>query len=101
MWRWIAVPGAVFVVVIACSAVAYAQAKPACDAEGRGVTPEKVEGMGVHIDHDQNKVSVREADNKVHDFQASKETLADLKVGDRIEANLKEAPKCPYRRPCR
>jgi hypothetical protein len=49
----------------------------------------------VYIDHAQNRLSVREADNKVHDFQASKETLEDLKVGDRIEANLKEAPKCP------
>jgi hypothetical protein len=31
----------------------------------------------------------------VHEFQASKETLQDFKVGDRIEANLREAPKCP------
>jgi hypothetical protein len=30
-----------------------------------------------------------------HEFQASKETLQDLKVGDRIDANLREAPKCP------
>jgi anti-sigma-K factor RskA len=95
MWRWIAVPGAVFVVIVACSAAAYAQAKPACDAKGRVMTPEKVEGVVVYIDHAQNRLSVREADNKVHDFQASKETLEDLKVGDRIEANLKEAPKCP------
>lgn len=95
MRRWIAVPGAVFVVVVACSAAGYAQAKPACDAKGRVMTPEKVEGVVVYIDHAQNRLSVREADNKVHDFQASKETLEDLKVGDRIEANLKEAPKCP------
>ena len=94
MPRSMAVPAALFVIVVASSA-AFAQAKPACDAKGRVVTPEKVEGVVVYIDHAQNRLSVREADNKVHDFQASKETLADLKVGDRIEANLKEAPKCP------
>jgi hypothetical protein len=94
MRRSMAVPAALFVVVVA-SSVAFAQGKPACDAKGRVVTPEKVEGVVVYIDHAQNRLSVREADNKVHDFQASKETLQDLKVGDRIEANLKEAPKCP------
>ena len=88
------VPTALLIVVVASSAV-FAQAKPACDAKGRVMTPEKVEGLVVYIDHAQNRVSVREADNKLHEFQASKETLEDLKVGDRIEANLKEAPKCP------
>jgi hypothetical protein len=87
--------GWTFFLVVASSGIAFAQAKPACDAKGRVMTPEKVEGVVVYIDHGQNRVSVREADNKVHEFQASKETLEDLKVGDRIEANLKEAPKCP------
>jgi hypothetical protein len=59
------------------------------------MTPHKVEGLVVHIDASKNLISVREADGKVHDFQASKETLQDMKVGDRIEANLREAPKCP------
>ena len=36
------------------------------------------------------KVSVAEADGKTHEFQASKETLQDLKVGDTIEARLRE-----------
>ena len=94
MRRSMAVPAAFLFVVMASSA-AFAQAKPACDAKGRVMTPEKVEGLVVHIDLAQNRLSVREADNKVHEFQASKETLEDLKVGDRVEANLKEAPKCP------
>jgi hypothetical protein len=38
--------------------------------------------------------TVREADGKVHELQASTETLQNLKVGDRIEAKLREAPKC-------
>jgi hypothetical protein len=94
MRKWIAVPAALFVVVVGSSA-AFAQAKPPCDAKGRVMTPEKVEGVVVFIDHAENRLNVREADSKVHEFQASKETLQDLKVGDRIEANLIEAPKCP------
>ena len=31
---------------------------------------------------------------KTHEFQASKETIKDLKVGDRIEANLSSLPAC-------
>jgi hypothetical protein len=30
----------------------------------------------------------------MHEFQASKETLRDLKVGDHVEARLRELPKC-------
>lgn len=29
-----------------------------------------------------------------HEFQANKETVKDMKAGDRIEAKLREAPKC-------
>jgi len=49
----------------------------------------------VKVDAARNKLSVREADGKVHEFDASTETLQEFKVGDRIEANLREAPKCP------
>jgi hypothetical protein len=31
----------------------------------------------------------------VHEFLASPETIQGFKVGDRIEATLREAPKCP------
>jgi hypothetical protein len=31
----------------------------------------------------------------VHEFQVSKDTLRDLKAGDKIEASLRVAPKCP------
>jgi hypothetical protein len=37
---------------------------------------------------------VAENDGKTHEFQASKETLQDLKVGDKIEANLRSLPAC-------
>jgi len=37
---------------------------------------------------------VRQSDGTVHEFQASTETLQDLKVGGRVEAKLREAPNC-------
>jgi hypothetical protein len=74
---------------------ALAQGKPNCDAQGRMKTPEKVEGQVVKVDTAQGKVTVREPGGTVHEFQASAETLKDLKVGDKLEAKLREAPKCP------
>lgn len=71
------------------------QAKPPCDPQGRVITPQKVEGQVIKLDTARNKITIREANGTTHEFQASKETLQDLKVGDRIDANLREAPKCP------
>jgi aconitase B len=92
-WSWVAT--ASVVTLMLWVGPAFAQGKPACDAQGRVMTPHKVEGQVVKVDLAQNKVTVRETDGTVHEFQASKETLQDLKAGDRIEANLREAPKCP------
>jgi len=85
-----------FVVVVAgamlWSGTAMAQGKPAdC---GKARAPEKVEGQVVKVDLDQGKLTVRETDGTTHEFQASKETLQDYKVGDRISAKLRSAPDC-------
>ena len=95
MRRKTSVAVALVVTLVASSPYAWGQTKPACDAQGRVATPQKVQGQVVGIDAANSKLSVREADGKVHEFQASKETLQEFKVGDRIEANLREAPKCP------
>ena len=70
-----------------------AQNKAACDAAKAGA-PQKVEGKVVRIDPVAGKVAVAEAGGKTHEFQASKETLQDLKVGDTIEAKLRAVPNC-------
>ncbi len=57
-------------------------------------TPETVGGQVVKVERAQSKVTVRGSDGTVHELQASAETLHDLKVGDRLEAKLREAPKC-------
>ena len=95
MHRWTAVAAGLSVAIVLWSGSALGQAKPPCDPQGRVMTPKKVEGQVVKLDAAQNKITVREANGTTHEFQASKETLQDLKVGDRIDANLREAPKCP------
>lgn len=69
------------------------QGKPSCD-QMKASAPQKVEGRVVRVDAAGGKVAVAEADGKTHEFQASKETLQDLKVGDKIEANLRSLPAC-------
>jgi hypothetical protein len=95
MHRWATVAAGLSVMVVLWSGSALGQTKPDCDPKGRVMTPKKVEGQVVKIDPAHSKVIVREANGSVHEFQASKETLQDLKVGDRIDATLREAPKCP------
>jgi hypothetical protein len=45
-----------------------------------------IDGVVTEIDHDRSRVTVLSSDGKPHEFEASAETLRDLKVGDRIEA---------------
>lgn len=56
----------------------------------QGSTPRSVEGRVVRIDRTQGKVTIQAADGSKYEFQASKETLDDLKEGDRIEARLRQ-----------
>jgi Cu/Ag efflux protein CusF len=56
----------------------------------QGSTPRTVEGQVVKIDMRAQRVTIRTSDGKMHEFQASKETLQDLKEGDRIEARLRQ-----------
>jgi len=47
---------------------------------------EVIAGEVTKIDLDRSRVTVRSSDGKPHEFEASAETLKDLKVGDQIEA---------------
>ncbi len=55
--------------------------------------PERIEGQVVSVDADRGHVSIRTSDG-IKEFNASRETLQDMKVGDRIEAKLREAARC-------
>ena len=47
---------------------------------------EVVDGVVTKIDLDSHRVTVRSSDQELHEFEASAETLKELRVGDRIEA---------------
>ena len=85
----------VTVALVLGTGVATGRGKPACDGLGKMRTPEDAEGQVVKMEPAQRRFSVRESDGVVHEFQASPETLRDLKVGDRIEVKLWEVSKCP------
>lgn len=55
---------------------------------------EKVEGQIVKVDMDQSKLTLRGSDGKTYEFSASKETLQDKKVGDRIEVARRMPEHC-------
>jgi ribosomal protein S1 len=55
---------------------------------------QKVEGQVMRINLATNIITIKESDGTVHEFQASKETLQDLKAGDHIEARLRPAENC-------
>ncbi|MGE5319686.1 MAG: hypothetical protein ACM3KD_05860 [Hyphomicrobiaceae bacterium] len=74
------------------SGAALAQDKPAdCS---KASAPAMVEGRVTNVDMGQGKLTIRASDGSIHEFQASKETLADYKVGDPIKAKLRVAPGC-------
>jgi len=47
---------------------------------------EIIDGLVTKIDLERHRVTVRSSDLQIHEFEASDETLKELKVGDRIEA---------------
>jgi hypothetical protein len=71
-----------------CSAPALGQTKPDCPK------PEKVEGQVVKVDMNQGTLTLRGPDGKIFEFTASKETLQDKKVGDRMEVTRRMPEGC-------
>lgn len=63
-------------------------------ADCKASTPAKIDGQVVSVDQAARRITVREKDGKTHEFQASPEMLQTMKSGDKIEAKLREAPKC-------
>ena len=56
--------------------------------------PQMVVGQVVDINATGDKIKVRDTSGATHEFEASPETVRDLKKGDRIEATLRPLPKC-------
>jgi hypothetical protein len=70
---------------------AFGQQKP---AECNTKVPQKVEGQVVSVDQNAGTMTIRDKSGTTHEFKASRETLADMKAGDTIEAKLRKAPNC-------
>jgi len=60
---------------------------------GAQAAPQRIEGEVTQVDRQSNMITLRMSDGSVQQFQANKETVEDLKVGDRIEAQ-KRTPDC-------
>lgn len=46
------------------------------------------------VDPNASKVTIKDKSGTTHEFQTSKEVAQTMKPGDKIEAMLREAPKC-------
>jgi hypothetical protein len=62
-------------------------------AAGAAKAPARIEGQVTNIDRKSNMVTMRLSDGSTQQFRGNDETIADLKVGDRIEAK-KRTPDC-------
>jgi hypothetical protein len=92
MKTWLRLSAGLAAAIMLWSGIALGQGTPTeCGKKG---APEKVEGQVVSVDPDQGKLTLRAPDGTTHEFQASKETLQDYKVGDRIKAKLRLSKDC-------
>jgi len=79
--------------IIATAALALALSHCATATEAKPSGNEIVAGEVMSIDTEDNHIKVRSSDGILHEFEATKATLDDLKVGDRIEARKRAATK--------
>jgi len=93
MKRWLVLSGVLTTTAFLATGLAFGQPKADCK-NNRAQTPEKVQGQVVAVDQTAGRVTIRESNGTTHEFQANRETLQDIKPGDKIEAKLREAPKC-------
>ena len=89
MNRWLTFTSGVVTITLLSAGLASGQ-QPKADCRA----PEKVEGQVIRVDPKTDKVVIRDSSGTTHEFQSNKETTKDLKAGDRIEARLRQAPKC-------
>ena len=70
----------------AAIALAFALGQGFAAATAEEHASEVIAGEVTKIDLAHSRVTVRSSDGKPHEFEASAETLKDLKVGDQLEA---------------
>jgi Cu/Ag efflux protein CusF len=95
MKRWKALcAGVATLAVFAGTAAIAQQPPPAASTDCKTKSPAKVDGQVVSVDQNAGKVTIKDKSGTTHEFQTSRETAQTMKAGDKIEATLREAPKC-------
>ena len=90
MKRWtMLATGVATLAVLGGSALAQ-QPKAGCKVNA----PAKIDGQVVSVDQGSRKVTIRDKDGTTHELQATPEMMQTMRSGDKIEAKLREAPKC-------
>ena len=79
--------------ILAAAVMLCAVVQGTVGAEDKSKTPDTVGGQVTKVDPGRNRVTMKDGDGTVREFEASKETLQDLKVGDRIEAKRRPDSK--------
>jgi hypothetical protein len=79
--------------IIAAAALALALSRGAIAAEADPTSNEIISGEVTKIDTATNRITVRSADGIIHEFEAAKVTLDELKVGDAIKAKKRPEPR--------
>jgi len=79
--------------ILAATVLAFGLAQVASAADPDPQTNETVSGKVTKIDPEHNRVTVHSSDGSIHEFEASKETLDELEVGDHIAAKKRPGSK--------
>ena len=53
-----------------------------------------MDGQVTSVDPTAGKVTIKDKKGATHEFQTSQDMARTMKAGDKIEATLREAPKC-------
>lgn len=80
-------------IILAATLLAFGTAQAASAADPDPRNEDTISGKVTKIDPEKNRVTVHSSDGSIHEFEASKETLDELQVGDRIEAKKRPGSK--------
>ncbi|HET7342887.1 MAG TPA: hypothetical protein VFL90_15590 [Methylomirabilota bacterium] len=95
MTRWLLLSSGFVTAALLTAGLAFGQTATQPKASGHDCKKplEKVEGQVTNVDQSSGMITVRDKNGAMHQFQASADTLKDMKPGDTIEAKLREV-KC-------
>ena len=98
MSRWIVYGAGLVSMALLAAMPAFGHPQPSqtqrTSRECKAHAPEKVDGEVTRVDASSGRITIKDKSGTTHEFQASGEMVKTMKAGDKIEATLREAPKC-------